>query len=125
MKRVFYLIVFILFMVVETLIALYVHDDFIRPYIGDIIVVIVLYSFVRIFIPEKCRLLPLYIFIFSVAVEVMQYLKIINILGLQNNSFARVIIGSVFDLKDIACYGIGCLILALYEILRKKVLVNL
>ena len=125
MKRVFYLIVFILFMVVETLIALYVHDDFIRPYIGDIIVVIVLYSFVRIFIPEKCRLLPLYIFIFSVAVEVMQYFKIINILGLQNNSFARVIIGSVFDLKDIACYGIGCLILALYEILRKKVLVNL
>ena len=64
MKRVFYLIVFILFMVVETLIALYVHDDFIRPYIGDIIVVMVLYSFVRIFIPEKYRLLPLYIFIF-------------------------------------------------------------
>ena len=125
MKRVFYLIIFILLIVVETLIALYVYDDFIRPYIGDIIVVIVLYSFVRIFIPEKCRLLPLYIFIFSVAVEVMQYLKIINILGLQNNSFARVIIGSVFDLKDIACYGIGCLILALYEILRKKVLVNL
>ena len=106
-------------MVVETLIALYVHDDFIRPYIGDIIVDIVLYSFVRIFIPEKCRLLPLYIFIFSVAVEVMQYFKIINILGLQNNSFARVIMGSVFDLKDIACYGIGCLILALYEILKK------
>ena len=79
MKRVFYLIVFILLMVVETLIALYVHDDFIRPYIGDIIVVIVLYSFVRIFIPEKCGLLPLYIFIFSVAVEVMQYFKIINI----------------------------------------------
>ena len=120
MKRVFYLIVFILLMVVETLIALYVHDDFIRPYIGDIIVVIVLYSFVRIFIPEKCRLLPLYIFIFSVAVEVMQYFKIINILGLQNNSFARVIMGSVFDLKDIACYGIGCLILALYEILKKR-----
>ena len=120
MKRVFYLIIFILLIVVETLIALYVHDDFIRPYIGDIIVVIVLYSFVRIFIPEKCRLLPLYIFIFSVAVEIMQYFKIINILGLQNNSFARVIIGSVFDLKDIACYGIGCLILALYEILRKN-----
>lgn len=120
MKRVFYLIIFILLMVVETLIALYVHDDFIRPYIGDIIVVIVLYSFVRIFMPEKCRLLPLYIFIFSVAVEVMQYFKIINILGLQNNSFARIIMGSVFDLKDIACYGIGCLILALYEILRKR-----
>ena len=119
MKRIFYLIVFILLMVVETLIALYVHDDFIRPYIGDVIVVMVLYSFVRIFIPENYRLLPLYIFIFSVAVEVMQYLKIINILGLQNNSFARVIIGSVFDLKDIACYGIGCLILALYEILIK------
>ncbi len=119
MKRIFYLIIFILLIVVETLIALYVHDDFIRPYIGDIIVVIVLYSFVRIFIPEKCNLLPFYIFIFSVAVEVMQYFKIINILGLQNNNFARVIIGSVFDLKDIACYGIGSLILGLYEIFIK------
>ena len=119
MKRIFYLIIFILLIVVETLIALYVHDDFIRPYIGDIIVVMVLYSFVRIFIPEKYRLLPLYIFIFSVAVEVMQYFKIINILGLQNNNFARVIIGSVFDLKDIACYGIGSLILGLYEIFIK------
>jgi len=47
------------------------------------------------------------------------YFKIINILGLQNNNFARVIIGSVFDLKDIACYGIGSLILGLYEIFIK------
>ena len=50
----------------------------------------------------------------------MQYLKIINILGLENNKFAKVVIGSVFDFKDILCYGAGCIILAIYEMIKSK-----
>ena len=43
-KRLYYLIVFITLMVIEVLIAVYVHDSFIRPYIGDILVMGVLYT---------------------------------------------------------------------------------
>lgn len=64
-KRVNYAIVFLVLMVLEVIIALFVHDSFIRPYIGDILVVIVLYAGVRVFIPDSYRLLPLYIFIFA------------------------------------------------------------
>ena len=114
-KRAFYLTATIILLVIEVLIALYIHDDFIRPFVGDAIVVIVIYTFVRIFMPEKCRLLPLYIFLFAVAVELLQGIHIVNILGVADNKFLRVLIGDSFDIMDILCYGAGCILLGLYE----------
>lgn len=114
-SRIKYLVAFIIFFITEVLIAVYVHDDFIRPYVGDILVVILLYCFVKIFVPYKVKLMPLYIFIFSAFVEILQYLKLVEILGLQGNRFARIVIGSVFDWKDILCYGVGCILLCVYE----------
>lgn len=95
------------------------HDGFVRPYLGDIIVVIAIYAFVRIIIPEKYVLLPLIIFVFSVIVELLQGMHIVDILGIQNH-FLRVLIGTSFDWKDILCYAVGCLILGIYEIIIKK-----
>ena len=63
-KRVFYLLATIVLIAVEVLIALFVHDNFVRPYIGDVIVVVVIYCFVRIFVPEKlhfCHCMFLYL----------------------------------------------------------------
>lgn len=114
-NRLRYLIATLALLVIEVLIALFVHDNFVRPYVGDMLVVIVLYALVRIFIPEKCRLLPLWIFLFAVAVEVLQYFEIVRLLGLSNNRFMSVLIGGTFDWKDIACYAVGCGLLALYE----------
>ena len=110
-KRIVYGILTFLLLFIEVLIALFVHDCIIRPYVGDILVVILLYTFVRIWIPEKIRLLPLYIFLFASCVELLQM-----ILGVENNTFLRVLMGSVFDVQDILCYGIGCTILGIYEL---------
>lgn len=117
-KRLKYIFITIILLSIEVLIALFVHDDFIRPYVGDILVVILLYTFVRIFIPEKIRLLPLSIFLFAAGVEVLQYFRIVELLGLENNRFFSVLIGSVFDMKDIVCYGVGCAMLGIYEAAR-------
>lgn len=117
-KRIFYSITTIILLLIEVLIALYVHDAFIRPYLGDVLVVIVIYTFLRIFIPEKIRFLSLYIFIFATGVEVLQYFQIVKLLGLEDNRFFSVLMGTVFDLKDIVCYGVGCLLLGIYEIVR-------
>ncbi len=114
-KRIIYVIATVLLLAIEVCIALFVHDRFIRPYVGDMLVVIVIYTFVRIFIPEKCRLLPLYIFLFAAGVEVLQWIGIVELLGLQDNRFFRVLIGSTFDVKDILCYGVGCVLLGVYE----------
>ena len=64
-RRLFYLIATLILTGIEFLIALYVHDSFVRPYIGDVLVVIVIYSLVRVVIADGVKLLPLYIFIFA------------------------------------------------------------
>ena len=115
-----YAVITVLLIFIEVLIALFVDDAFIRPYFGDMLVVIVLYAFVRIFLPRGHRLLPLYIFAFAVMVEVLQYFHIVDILGLGGSRFFRTLIGGVFDWKDIGCYATGCLVLAGIEWIRWK-----
>ena len=106
--RVRYAVLFLILLGIETGIALYVHDRVIRPYVGDMLVVVLLYFFVRIFVPRGIRLLPLWIFLFAAAVEVAQYFDFAKLLGLNGNPVMRIILGSTFDLMDIACYGAGC-----------------
>ena len=118
-KRIAYGMATIMLFIVELLIALFVHDNFIRPYVGDVLVVVLLYTFVRVFLPEGVRLLPLYIFLFAAGVEVLQYFRIAEVLGLSDNRILSVVIGSVFDVKDIVCYGVGCVVLGVYEV-RKE-----
>lgn len=119
-KRSIYIIVTIILFIVEVMIARYVHDAFIRPYVGDVLVVIVLYCFVRIWIPDKIKLLPLYIFIFAAGVEILQYLHIAERFGVQDNRFLNTLIGSTFDGKDIICYAIGCGFLILQNLLVQR-----
>lgn len=119
-KRILYAIATVLLLGIEVFIALYVHDAFIRPYVGDVLVVVVIYTFIRIFIPEKCSLLPLYIFLFAAGVEVLQLFHFAQLLGLEQNGFWGILIGSVFDVKDVLCYAIGCVMLGLYEALPRR-----
>ena len=114
-KRLIYGILTVILITVEVLIALFIHDSFVRPYVGDMLVVVVLYCLVRIFIPEGVRLLPLYVFLFAAMVEVLQYFHIVDVLGLGDSAFFRTLIGGTFDIKDIVCYGLGCIILGLCE----------
>lgn len=114
-KRIMYLIALIIFFLIELFIALYVRDRFIRPYVGDMLVVILVYCLVRIFIPEKYPLMPLYVFLFACVIEGLQYFELVKVLGLEQNRLIRTVLGTVFDWKDIMCYGAGCIVLALYE----------
>lgn len=118
-ERLIYALITIALLIIEVLIALFVHDSFIRPYVGDMLVVIVLYTFIRILIPEKVKFLPSYILCFAVLVEVLQYFRIVEVLGLSDNRFFSVLIGSVFDIKDIICYAVGCLLIVVGQIIYK------
>lgn len=110
-----YAAAFIFLLAVEVLIALFIDDAFVRPYVGDMLVVIVVYSFIRIIIPEKNRLMPLWVFLFAALVEVLQLFSLVDRLGLGDIRFFRVLIGSVFDFKDILCYVVGCSLLGVHE----------
>lgn len=115
MRRIGYILLTGILLGIEIWIALFVHDRFVRPYVGDVLVVLLLYSFVRIFVPRRGRLLPLFIFLFAVAVEILQLFSVVDRLGLGNIRFFRILVGAVFDWKDIVCYGVGCLLLGAWE----------
>ena len=121
-KRLLHLVLFGVLLSVEALIALFVHDGFVRPYAGDILVVAVVYFFVRIFIPENRPWLPAAVFVFALLVELSQGFHLVERLGI-TNPVLRTVLGSVCDVRDIACYGVGCILLAVYEraYLRKTV----
>ena len=102
--------------VLEVLIAMFVRDRFVRPYVGDMLVVVLIYTCVRVIFPEKPRLLPLYVFLFAALVEGLQGINIVELLGLADNRFFSVLIGTTFDIKDIVCYGAGCVLCGLWEV---------
>jgi hypothetical protein len=114
-RRIKYTVAFVITLIVEVLIALFAHDSVIRPYVGDVLVVVVIYLAVSVIVPDRYRWLPIYVFLFAVVVECLQYFNLVQILRLENNMFARIIIGSVFDVMDILCYGVGCILLGIYE----------
>ena len=115
-----YLIAFFIFLIIEVIIALFIRDNIIRPYVGDILVVILLYTFIKSFVKKPIKFLPLYIFIFSVMVEILQYFNVVKILNVQDNKVLSTIIGATFDIKDILCYLIGCIILMVWEVLQSR-----
>jgi len=89
-------------------IAMFVHDRFVRPYGGDVLITIFICCFVRIFFQGKIKLLPIWVFLFAVAVEVGQYFGIVDIIGLGHIRFFRILIGTSFSWADIICYAVGC-----------------
>lgn len=115
-----YLGVGLLIFLVEIFIALKIDDQLIRPYIGDILVVILIYVMIKGIKSKPTKRLPIYIFVFAVVIEISQLFNLISIFGLAQNQLAKVVFGSTFDLKDILMYGIGCLLLLEWERLLRK-----
>lgn len=105
---------------IETLIALYVNDNFVRPYIGDVLVVILIYCFIKSFLEVKVLSTALFVLLFAFTIEYLQYLNIIEKLGLQNSKIARTVIGTSFSWVDILTYIVGILIVIAVEYFLRK-----
>lgn len=101
--------------IIEVLIALYIHDNIIRPYIGDVLVVMLLYCFIKSFSNTKVVPTAIIVLLFAFGIETLQYINIIEILGLQNNIVARIVIGTSFAWMDILCYSFGIAIVLIVE----------
>ena len=108
-QRIYYLLIFIALFALETLIALTLHGGFIRLYLGDVIVVWVVYCFVQAVLGGRNNhyAVALAVMIFAFAVEFLQAINIVGILGLQDNTFLRTVIGTSFSWGDIVCYAVG------------------
>lgn len=100
---------------IEVLIAMYVHDNFIRPYFGDFLVVILMYCFLRAFTNLGVKPTVLAVLMFSYLIEVLQYLNFVEWIGLGNSEIARTLIGTSFAWIDIVAYTTGSLAILWFE----------
>ena len=100
---------------IEILIAKFAHDRIIRPYIGDLLVVILIYCFIRSFFQTPVLKTALCVLLFSYTVEILQYFDIVTKFGLQHSGAARIIIGTSFEWIDIAAYTVGIAIVICTE----------
>ena len=117
-KKYFFLT--ILLFTTEVLIAVFVHDGFIRPYFGDYLVVIFLYCLLKSFVRIPVVPATVTVLIFSYLVETLQYFNLVSILGLQDSKIARIVIGTGFSWWDMVAYTLGCITIILIEARRKN-----
>lgn len=107
-KRLPYIIIFIAIFAVETCIALFVHDDLVRPYIGDVIVMWGVYCLAQIILSGRFGSYKVAVgsLIFAFFVELLQKFRIVDVLGIKS-PVLRTIIGTSFAPADLVCYLAG------------------
>lgn len=120
MTRRFYCGAAALLLAAEVCIALFVHDAFVRPYLGDVLVIVLLYCLCRGPLGCKGKWLVPIVTTLGVVVEILQYFCLADQLGLDASSPLRLILGSTFDWADLLCYLAGGLILAAWEIKKEQ-----
>lgn len=110
----------VILFITEVLIALFLHDSFVRPYVGDFLVVILIYCFVKNFLNISVIKLAIATLLFAYLVEMLQHFQLVNYLGLQNSQLAKTILGSSFEWSDMLAYTLGIILVVLVEKYRSK-----
>ncbi len=105
----------ILLFLVEVFIALYVTDAFVRPYVGDFLVVILLYCIVKSVLDANKTKIAFSVLLFACLLEVLQYFRIAEVLGLGAYPLANVIIGTSFAWIDLLAYALGIMTVLIAE----------
>jgi len=107
----------------EVTIAIYVRDSFVRPYLGDVLVVILIYCVVRSFLNLPVFTVAIGALAFAFTVEFLQYLRLIELLKLEKSQLARTVMGTSFAWIDLVAYVAGvAIVLVVEKYLLKKML---
>lgn len=105
----------VLLFLIEVVIALFIHDRIIRPYIGDVLVVILIYCFICSFVKIPLWTGAIGVLLFAYTIELLQYFNFVEVIGLQNSRLANVVLGNSFSWMDIVAYTIGIIIVVWVE----------
>ena len=113
--RIHYFLLALLLFLVEVGIALLLHDPFVRPYVGDYLVVILMYSALRSVVRIGVRPAAIGVLLFAYFIETLQYFRVVHHLGLDHNALARTVIGIGFEWADMLAYTLGFITILIAE----------
>lgn len=115
-----YALLTLLVFAIEVLIALYVRDRFVRPYLGDTLAVILVYLGLRAVLRIGVVAAAATAFAVAVAVELGQLIGLVHLLGLSHSPIARTVLGMGFEAWDFVAYAAGAGIAVLAEAARRR-----
>lgn len=116
-----YLLLTLLIFALEVCIALFFKDTLIRPFVGDVLVVILIYCFFRIFLQVSYWKLAFGVLLLACVIEILQYFDYVKLLQMENNRVISVILGRTFEWLDFAAYLTGfLLILSVEKIVQNR-----
>ncbi len=96
--------------VAEVLIAtVFSRVVFVRAFVGDFLVVMLVYHVVKGFTLVRPRPLAVGVFLFACLVEGVQYFHPVDRLGLRHGSVLAIVMGNSFSWEDVLMYFLGCL----------------
>jgi hypothetical protein len=110
-----YFYVAVLLFLTEVFIAMFVRDRIIRPYAGDFLVVILLYSFLKSFLNISVVNAAFSVLLFACLVEVLQILNLANLPWLEHRKLVLVVLGSHFEWLDMLAYSLGVIVILCVE----------
>lgn len=122
-KRLPFIILLVLIIAVEVVIALTQHGNWLRYYGGDVIVVWAVYCLVQSVLGGKNNhyIVHLGVLAFAFLVEFLQYINIVDLIGLGNSAFFRTLIGTSFAVEDLISYALGTAIACVGTFIYAKV----
>jgi hypothetical protein len=115
-----YLFLTIILFSIEILIALFVKDSLIRPFVGDVLVVCLIYCFLRIFLNFSVWKIALGVLVFACLIEISQYFDFVKLIGFENNRVISIMLGRTFEWSDFAAYFAGFLLILFFEKIRQN-----
>ena len=101
---------FVLLLIIEIIIGRFTHG-FLRSYVGAVLVIPLLYCFVRIFYVRHAVWLPAAVGGLGLLAEILQYFDLCGLLGIPKGSLLGILLGSSADWADILCYVVGTLLI--------------
>jgi Protein of unknown function (DUF2809) len=99
--------IFIAVLLIEISIGTFFHDQFVRYFLGDVFIVVLICYFIRSWCAIRLPILLIGTLIFACLTELAQYFDLVGFLGWQHSTLTRLTIGSTFDWLDLLAYTIG------------------
>lgn len=110
-----YFLIFISIIAIEVIIALFIKDNFIRPYFGDYLVIFLVYYFLLSFINANKNKIALGVLLFSFFVETIQYFQVLSYFNLEKNKVLRIVAGTTFSVEDLLIYTLAFLTIIFFN----------
>ena len=109
-RRIKYFLISLTLLIAELLVATtFSGIAFVRSYLSDFLVVILIYYLLKTFRDSSPLVLSVSVFLFACGIETLQFFHIADLLGLQRGSLLSILIGNSFSWIDLLMYLGGSL----------------